>query len=147
MTTRGRNRTILVADDEPEIVDLVRLVLEWEGYTVLEAPNGADAWSLAQANVPDLIFLDMRMPKMGGQEVLEHLQSDQALANIPVVMLSVMTTNAQVKTALETGAIAYLPKPFELGEMMRLVKNILSQDDAGLDIIRQNALRKLDAQP
>jgi DNA-binding response OmpR family regulator len=145
MTTRGGDRTILVADDEPQIVDLVRMVLEWEGYNVLEARNGQEAFVLAQAHVPDLIFLDVRMPRMSGPEVLNQLQADAALANIPVVMLSVETTYPQVQMALKNGAVAYLPKPFELQEMARLVETILSRDKAGLEIIRQHALRTLGA--
>jgi CheY-like chemotaxis protein len=117
MTNQRHNQTILVADDEPEIVDLVRMFLEWEGYAVAEASDGEQALAQAQAIVPDLIFLDVRMPKMNGLDVLERLQADPALAGIPVVMLSVVTTNHRVQTALEKGAVAFLPKPFELPEM------------------------------
>jgi CheY-like chemotaxis protein len=146
MTKQTHRRTILVADDEPEIVDLVRMLLEWEGYVVFEAKDGEEALAKARATVPDLIFLDVRMPKMTGLEVLEQLQADPALANIPVVMLSVVTSYPQVHTALEKGAVAYLPKPFELREMARLVKNVFSHDDAELEIIRQHALRTLSVQ-
>jgi two-component system KDP operon response regulator KdpE len=146
MTKQGHSQTILVADDEAEIADLVRMVLEWEGYVVLKANNGAEALALARESVPDLIFLDVRMPKMTGLDVLVQLQADTDLAYIPVVMLSVVTTYPQVQTALQKGAVAFLPKPFELGEMTRLVKNILSQDGAGLEVIRQHALRTLSVQ-
>lgn len=146
MAKQRPSQTILVADDEAQIVDLVRMVLEWEGYVVLEANNGAEALALARENVPDLIFLDVRMPRMTGLDVLEQLRADPELAHIRVVMLSVETTYPQVRTALKNGAVAYLPKPFELQEMARLVKNILSQDDAGLEVIRQHALRTLSVQ-
>lgn len=143
MTNQRHNRTILIADDEPEIVDLVRLLLEWEGYSVAEATNGEEALAQAQAIVPDLILLDVRMPKMSGLDVLDHLQADPALAGIPVVMLSVITTYPQVQTALERGAVDYLPKPFELRKMARLVKRVLSRDAAGQEEIHQQALRSL----
>jgi CheY-like chemotaxis protein len=146
MTTQRHNQTILVADDEPEIVDLVRLLLEWEGYTVARAENGEQALAQAQAIVPDLILLDMRMPKMDGLEVLERLQADPALAGIPVVMLSVVTAYPQVRTALEKGAVAYLPKPFELREVARLVVRVLSEDSAGREEIHQQALRRLETE-
>jgi len=144
MTNQRHNQTILVADDTSEIVDLVRLLLEWEGYTVAVAANGEDALAQAQAIVPDLILLDVRMPKMDGLNVLEHLQADPSLAGVPVVMLSVVTTYPQVQTALERGAVAYLPKPFELRDLARMVKRVLSKDAAGREEIRQQALRSLD---
>ncbi|MGD9047499.1 MAG: response regulator [Anaerolineae bacterium] len=146
MTNQRHNQTILVADDEPEIVDLVRLLLEWEGYTVAQASNGEEAVAQAQAIAPDLILLDVRMPKMDGLEVLERLQSDPALAGIPVVMLSVVTAYPQVQTALERGAVAYLPKPFELREMARLVVSVLSEDAVGRKEIYQQALRRLETE-
>ena len=143
MTNQRHNQTILIADDEPEIVDLVRLLLEWEGYTVTGAKNGEEALALARSSVPALILLDVRMPKMSGLEVLEHLQADRELAKIPVVMLSVVTTYPRVQRALEKGAVAFLSKPFELQEMARLVRRILSRDAAGREEIRQQALRNL----
>lgn len=146
MRHQRHHQTILVADDEPEIVDLVRLLLEWEGYTVAQASNGEEAVAQAQAIAPDLILLDVRMPKMNGLEVLERLQSDPALAGIPVVMLSVVTAYPQVQTALERGAVAYLPKPFELREMARLVVSVLSEDAAGRKEIHQQALRRLETE-
>jgi CheY-like chemotaxis protein len=144
MTNQRHNQKILVADDTSEIVDLVRLLLEWEGYTVAMAANGEDALALAQAIVPDLILLDVRMPKMDGLHVLERLQADPSLAVVPVVMLSVVTTYPQVQKALERGAVAYLPKPFELRDLARMVKWVLSRDAAGREEIRQQALRSLD---
>ena len=146
MTRQDHSQTILVADDEPEVVDLVRLLLDWEGYTVVVAPDGEQALTQVQALHPDLILLDVRMPKMNGLEVLEHLQADPILASIPVVMLSVVTTYPQVATALQRGAVAYLPKPFELREMSRLVQQILSRDAAEREILRQHALKSLNAQ-
>jgi CheY-like chemotaxis protein len=88
----------------------------------------------------------MRMPKMDGLEVLERLQADPALAGIPVVMLSVVTAYPQVRTALEKGAVAYLPKPFELREVARLVVRVLSEDSAGREEIHQQALRRLETE-
>jgi CheY-like chemotaxis protein len=143
MTNQRHNQTILIADDEPEIVDLVRLLLEWEGYTVIGAKNGEEALARAQATLPALILLDVRMPKMSGLEVLEHLQAEPELAKIPVVMLSVVTTYPRVQTALERGAVAFLSKPFELQEMARLVRRMLARDAAGREEIRQQALKNL----
>jgi DNA-binding response OmpR family regulator len=84
---------------------------------------------------------------MTGIEVLEHLQADAELAGIPVIMLSVVTTLPQVRTALEKGAIAYLPKPFEMREMARLVTQVLGRDAGGREAIRQQSLRDLGLEP
>jgi len=143
MANSHRRRTILVADDEPEILDLVRMLLEWEDYTVVETTDGEQCLEQARAIKPDLILSDVRMPNMTGLEVLEHLQADPDLSSIPVIMLSVVTTLPQVRTALQNGAIAYLPKPFEMREMARLVNRVLTRDAGGREVIRQQALRNL----
>lgn len=143
MANSHRRRTILVADDEPEILDLVRMLLEWEDYTVVETTDGEQCLEQARAIKPDLILSDVRMPRMTGLEVLEHLQADPDLSSIPVIMLSVVTTLPQVRTALQNGAIAYLPKPFEMREMARLVNRVLNRDAGGREVIRQQALRNL----
>ena len=140
-------QTILIADDEPEILDLMRMMLEWENYTVVETTDGEQCLEQARAIKPDLILSDVRMPNMTGLEVLEHLHADPELASIPVIMLSVVTTLPQVRTALENGAIAYLPKPFEMREMARLVNQVLSRDAGGREVIRQQALRDLGLGP
>lgn len=143
MAKPHQQRTILIADDEPEILDLMRIMLEWENYAVVETRDGEQCLEQARAIKPDLILSDVRMPKMTGLEVLEHLQADPDLSGIPVIMLSVVTTLPQVRTALEKGAIAYLPKPFEMREMARLVNRVLTRDAGGREVIRQQALRDL----
>ena len=139
----ARNRTILIADDEAEVVQLVRMILEWEGYTVVAAADGLETLERAEIDKPDLILLDVRMPKMSGLTVLEHLARSET-ASIPVIMLSVVTTQPDVRSALQRGAVAYLTKPFELKEMTRLVEQILEMDDAKRDAYRQKALGVLE---
>jgi len=134
---------ILIADDESEVVQLVRMILEWEGYAVIAAADGLETLQRAETDKPDLILLDMRMPKMSGLTVLERLATSEA-ALIPVIMLSVVTTHPEVRTALQRGAVAYLSKPFELKEMTRLVGKILAMDAAARDAFRQKALETLD---
>ena len=141
MTDASAGRTILVADDEPEVVDLVRMMLEWDGYTILAAVDGEEAVARAQADQPDLILLDVRMPKMSGLNVLSCLSADSLTAGIPVIMLSVVTTYPDVRAALERGAVAYLPKPFELREMVRRVSRVLDMDTKGRETLRQQALQ------
>jgi CheY-like chemotaxis protein len=143
MSRLVRKRTILIADDEPEVVQLVRMILEWEGYKVVAAADGLETLERVETHNPDLILLDVRMPKMSGLTVLEHLAKSEAVA-IPVIMLSVVTTQPEVRAALQRGAVAYLTKPFELKEMTRLVDQILAMDDAKRDAFRQTALGVLE---
>lgn len=143
MKEASQGYRILVADDEPEVVDLVRMVLEMDGYTVLAAGNGEETVVKAKAERPDLILLDVRMPRMSGLSVLEHLNQDPATANIPVIMLSVVTSYPEVQQALEGGAIAYVSKPFELRETVRLVGRVLAMDNAQREAHRQQALKNI----
>ncbi|MBN1136500.1 MAG: response regulator [Anaerolineae bacterium] len=142
MGKKVRKHTILIADDEPEVVQLVRMILEWEGYNVVAAADGVETLERAEIDKPDLILLDVRMPKMSGLTVLEHLARSET-ATIPVIMLSVVTTHPEVQSALQRGAVAYLTKPFELKEMTRLVSEVLAMDAAKRDIRRQKALEML----
>jgi CheY-like chemotaxis protein len=135
--------TILVADDEPEVVNLVRTLLEWQRYSVLDAVDGREALQQARRMVPDLILLDVRMPRMSGLAVLEKLQADPLTADIPVIMLSVVTTYTEVRAALQRGAVAYLSKPFELKEMLELVQRVLSTDALAWQALREAALRNV----
>ncbi|MBN1656920.1 MAG: response regulator [Anaerolineae bacterium] len=143
MTTQTQGYRILVADDEPEVVDLLRMMLEWEGYHVVEAVDGAEAVQRARQDDPDLILLDVRMPKMTGLGVLDHLAADPTTSHIPVIMLSVVTTYPEVREALERGAVAYLSKPFEMREMVHLVERVLSIDEPGRGRLRQHALESI----
>lgn len=140
----AQDHRILIADDEPEVVDLVRMVLEWEGYEVVGAEDGEQTLVRAGNDLPDLILLDVRMPKMNGLTVLQELQKDPLTAGIPVIMLSVVTTYPEVRMALQGGSVAYLPKPFELTELTRLVEDVLTADAAGRDALRDTALATLD---
>ena len=105
MSDKQGNR-VFIADDEPEVVDLVQMVLDMSGHTVSSASDGKQALTGIRSELPDLIMLDVRMPKMSGLQVLEQLQADPSTASIPVIMLSVVTTYPEVRKALQHGAIA-----------------------------------------
>lgn len=105
-----RAATILVADDEPLVAEMYSVGLERAGYSVLIAGDGREALRLALSKKPDLIFLDVRMPAMGGIEVLEQLMAIRATRLIPVVMLSNYDDPVIVKRALDLGAREYLLK-------------------------------------
>jgi CheY-like chemotaxis protein len=143
MAKKGLGYTVLVADDEPEVVDLVQIVLESEGYTVETAAHGKEAVEKVQAGPPDLILLDMRMPAMTGLSVLDHLRSDPVTSSLPVIMLSVVVTDPDVRMALERGAIAYLSKPFEIRELVWLVTRILNMDAAEREKFREQHIKNV----
>jgi adenylate cyclase len=143
MATKSRQCTILVADDEPEVVDLVKIGLDAAGYTIESASDGKTALAKIQSKRPDLVLLDMRMPEMTGLMVLDRLRSDPTTTSIPVVMLSVVVTDPDVRMALEHGAVAYLSKPFEIRELMWVIDRVLTMDAAGRDSFRKQVLQNV----
>jgi CheY-like chemotaxis protein len=143
MADKDQNCTILVVDDEREVVDLVRMVLEMDGHTVLAAEDGEQALARTAAVLPDLILLDVRMPRMSGLMVLKHLHEDPLTTDIPVIMLSVVTTHPEVQMALQRGAVAYLSKPFEIREMSRLVGRVLTMDATERELLRTQAINRI----
>jgi two-component system, OmpR family, KDP operon response regulator KdpE len=117
-----RNLTVLVVDDEPRLVDVVRLNLEVEGYRVLEASNGIEALERLKEDLPDLVVLDVMMPEMDGFETLRHIRE---VSNIPVIMLTVRNEESDRIKGLEIGADDYLTKPFSARELQTRVKAVL----------------------
>ncbi len=113
---------VLVADDEPQIRDLLRLYLENEGYEVSEAEDGAEALRLLRAWKPDLCVLDIMMPKMDGYQVLRHLRQE---SNIPVIVLSAKDADSEKILGLNLGADDYLSKPFNPLEAVARVSSNL----------------------
>jgi DNA-binding response OmpR family regulator len=117
--------TILVADDEPHIVELVRLTLEDERVTVVVAHDGTSALARAEALHPDLILLDVHLPDMSGLEVCARLR--QRGAPVKIVMLTAAAQEADVARGLAAGADHYLTKPFSPVRLLSLVEALLPQ--------------------
>jgi len=122
----GKKR-ILVAEDEPDIRGLIVFSLQYAGFEVVEAANGQDAVDMAMAAEPDLILLDVRMPKMTGYEACKVLKAEPATRGIPVVFLSARGQEAEIKHGLELGAEEYILKPFAPDELYRRVESILQR--------------------
>ncbi len=118
-------RTILTVEDQPNIRRLIAYVLTKAGYKVMQAEDGEAAVHVLQRHVPDLILLDVRMPKMDGFELLSLLRKYEAAASIPVVILTSLNTPRDLDRALELGVIEYLTKPIEPKTLMRRVNEIL----------------------
>lgn len=114
-------RRVLVADDEKDIADLLTMNLEASGYEVTTVYNGQDALDVALEVLPDLVVLDVMMPKMNGLEVLAALKADPRAKAIPVVMLTARTGDSDVWQGWEAGADYYITKPFDLEELLRFI--------------------------
>ena len=115
---------ILLVDDEPDIIYLLKKLLESEGYTIDCAYDGMEALEKVRADRPDIVLLDILMPKLNGFEVCEAIKSDENLRNIIVIMLSVKYFTADRERGLHTGADYYLTKPFSGEELKALIRQI-----------------------
>ena len=116
---------ILIAEDEKDIRDLVTFLLQFAGHEVVATVNGEDAYETAKVEVPDLIMMDVRMPKMTGYEACIKMKQEEALKDIPVVFLSAKGQESEVATGLEAGATEYLIKPFSPDQLTEKVGSIL----------------------
>jgi len=125
----NNSKLILVADDEPDIVNIVELILRSRGYRVIKANGGFEALDLAEEHLPDLILLDIMMPEMDGWEVLRLLQVDSRTAGIPVAMISAKEDNRAKIVSMQEGAVDYLTKPFDSRELLEKVSAILKGYD------------------
>jgi len=116
---------ILVVDDEEHIQELLRFNLENNGYRVLCADNGIDALRLAREEMPQLVLLDLMLPKMDGYDVCKEIRKDASISNMPIIMLTAKGEELDKILGLELGADDYLTKPFSVRELMARVKAIL----------------------
>ena len=120
-------KTVLVVDDEQDILDLVRFRLEHDGYRVITASDGEAGLALAQAERPDLCILDVMIPKLTGLEVLAHLRADPTTTGIRVILLTARGQDADIDRGFELGAHDYVTKPFSPKELRRRVHAQLSR--------------------
>ena len=118
---------ILIAEDERDIRDLVSFTLRFAGYEVFAAPNGEEAVELASKVNPDLILMDVRMPRMTGYEACKVMKANPDLKDIPVVFLTARGQETEIQQGLEAGAEEYLLKPFAPDQLTARVKAILAK--------------------
>ena len=117
---------ILVADDNADILGLVKAVLERSGYDVVTVSDGAQALASVDQRKPDLAVLDITMPEIDGLEVLRRLRADSRTSGLPVLLLSAQAQEADVVRGFATGASAYLKKPFSPRQLRERVAGLLS---------------------
>ena len=125
----AQGKKVLAVDDERHIVRLIQVNLERAGYQVATAFDGPEALKKVETEKPDLIVLDVMMPRMDGFEVLKRLQANPETREIPVVMLTAKAQDADVFRGWSSGVSAYLTKPFNPLELITFVKRILSGFD------------------
>ena len=116
---------ILLVDDEPSIVKMVGKRLEVEGFDVLIAMDGQDGLAKARTQSPDLIVLDLMLPKLNGYEVCTMLKQDSRYQKIPVVMFTAKAQEKDEKLGMECGADAYVRKPFRAQELLGKIRGLL----------------------
>ena len=118
-------KTVLIADDEPDVLNLLALNLRKEGFDVLKAEDGARALEIAKAESPDLVVLDLMMPGMSGLEVTKQLKQSPATNRIPILMLTARAEEVDRIVGLELGADDYVTKPFSPREIVLRVQAVL----------------------
>ncbi|WP_301102102.1 response regulator [Propionivibrio sp.] len=119
------NKKVLIADDEPNIVISLEFLLRREGFDVLVAVDGEEALVKAREEKPDLILLDVMMPKMNGFDLCQALRADHDLDDMRILMLSAKGRETEVSKGLGLGADAYVTKPFSTKELVLQVRSLL----------------------
>lgn len=132
-------QTILVVDDEKDLLDLIEYNLKKEGFNVLKAENGEDGIKMAKENKPDLVLLDIMMPKMDGLEAVEIMRKDDDLKRIPIIFLTARSDEKTEVEGLDKGGDDYITKPISTTKLISRIKAVMRRfDDA------QESPNKLD---
>ena len=118
---------ILIAEDERDIRELITFTLRFAGHDVTATANGEEAVNEARENPPDLILMDVRMPRLTGYQACEIIKTSQDLKHIPVVFLSAKGQDAEIRTGLDAGADDYILKPFSPDQLANKVAEILNR--------------------
>jgi DNA-binding response OmpR family regulator len=119
------SKRILIVDDEPNILISVEFLMKREGYEVSIARDGEEGLAAIRAQQPDLVVLDVMMPKRDGFEVCTEVRADRSLSDVRILMLTAKGREAEIKKGLALGADAYIPKPFSTHELVAKVKALL----------------------
>ena len=128
--------TILIVDDEPDIIELIKYNLKNEGYLILTAQTGEQAVTIVKISHPDLMVLDLMLPDIDGLEVTKYLKSNEQTKDIPIVMLTAKGEESDIVTGLELGADDYISKPFSPKVLVARIRAILRRRKKNLQIPR-----------
>ncbi len=130
-------KTILVVDDEQDLLDLIEYNLKKEGFDVIKADNGEDGIQLAKEHNPSLVLLDIMMPKMDGIEVCDHIRSDPALKHIPIIFLTARGDEKTEVEGLNKGGDDYITKPISTTKLISRIKAVLRRFDETKEEVRK----------
>lgn len=139
----SEDRTVLLVDDEPDLLALLKYNLEKEGFEALTATNGTEGLETARRQKPDMIVLDIMMPGLDGIEVCRRLRQDAELRDTPIIMLTARTEDDDYVHGLDAGADIYLGKPLSVPVLLSQVKALFRRADVGAeppDVLRINGL-------
>ena len=124
----GEEKQILVADDDPAILRLVKIIIEKEGYTVIAARDGKEAYKLLQSGEPFIAAVfDVVMPYIQGTELVRYMQSEKRLMKIPVIMMTAEQNPRLSSESFSAGAVAFLPKPFTTAQLQTMVRMFIQR--------------------
>ncbi len=118
---------IVIAEDEPDIRELIAFTLRFAGHEVITGANGQEGYQLAKQHKPDLVMLDVRMPKMTGYEACQSIKAEPEIAHIPVIFLSAKGQETEIEQGLSVGAEQYLLKPFAPDQLTQQVTEVLKK--------------------
>lgn len=118
-------KRILIIEDTEEIRENVAEILELHSYGIITACDGAQGLQLAYEHLPDVIVCDIKMPKMTGFELLAVLRNDPNTSNIPFIFISASAQQSDIEKGRESGAFAYLTKPFTTEDLLKMIRNVL----------------------
>ena len=138
---RKSKQTILVVDDEKDLVDLITYNLQRNGYAALSATSGDAALEIASRELPNLILLDLMLPGMNGTDVARKLKADARTANIPIIMLTAKSEETDVVVGLTLGADDYVTKPFSMKILLARLNTVLRRRESGAGPVETNLLR------
>lgn len=136
-------RRVLVVDDEPDVLLLCRVNLEFEGYQVVQAADGVEALEQMRAEKPDVVLLDVMMPRMDGWAVLAAAKEEPELAGIPIVLLTAKVQEADQIRGFELGATEYITKPFSPLALAQTIGDVLTADPEAIEQRRADLLSRL----
>ncbi|OGW69141.1 MAG: hypothetical protein A2036_00245 [Omnitrophica bacterium GWA2_50_21] len=120
-------KKILIVDDEPDLVHMISNRLKASGYEVLSALDGQAGLELAKTTRPDLIILDLMLPRMDGYKVCSYIKKDSRYSKIPILLFSAKAQEEDIKMGEEAGADAYIVKPFEAQALLDKIKTLLAE--------------------
>ncbi len=137
-------KTILVVDDEQDLLDLIEYNLKKEGFNVLKAENGEEGIAVAKEGRPDLILLDIMMPKMDGLEAVEIMRKDQDLKNTPIIFLTARSDEKTEVEGLNKGGDDYITKPISTTKLISRIKAVMRRFDDTQDTVNTQIVHDLE---